>query len=169
VFTGAYERIEAGLDLLERGTIRQLLISGVNANAGLSVATFATQFGAGRSQIAKWLACCIELGLRADTTLQNALETACWVAKNEFKGPLVLVTSTAHAARARAALRHLVPEHRILVAAVANAATPSQATRLRGDVREYAKHLTTQFLLWAPGARRLAPDAFGPWSRGCPE
>jgi hypothetical protein len=44
VFTGQFNRVHAGLALLERGAIGPLLVSGTNPPAGIPLAGFAQQF-----------------------------------------------------------------------------------------------------------------------------
>jgi uncharacterized SAM-binding protein YcdF (DUF218 family) len=164
VFTGAYDRIDAALDLLSEGRVRRVFISGVNANAGLSPATFVQQFEPRHPQLAALVACCVEMGEAADTTLQNALETSCWVQRRGLSGPLVLITSTAHMARASAALAAVLPDTPIVRVAVPSEG-PQRESRLAA--LEYLKHLATQALLVLPGARALWPARFGTYVGGC--
>jgi DUF218 domain len=61
------------------------------------------------------VACCVEWGENATNTLQNAQDTKCWVERREVVGPLLLITSRLHMARAIAALSAALPG-RVLIA-----------------------------------------------------
>ena len=112
VFTGAFERVDAGLRLLEAGAVPRLYVSGVNANAGIPPARFVSQFSLRNPSIAdlpRLVACCVEWGEDADNTLENAFDTKCWVDRRGVSGPLLLITSRRHMARALAALSGALP------------------------------------------------------------
>ena len=112
VFTGQFERVDAGLRLADAGTVPRLYISGVNGNAGLDPAHFIEQFSIRNPDIAdlrRLVACCVELGERADNTFQNAQDTKCWVDRRGLTGPLLLITSRRTLARATAALSGALP------------------------------------------------------------
>jgi len=108
VFTGQFARIETGLSLLSQGRVSQLFISGVNSDAGTSTGRFPAQFRLDDNQIAALNRGQIALGTRAESTLQNALETACWLRAQDGM-TLVLITARGHMPRASRALEALLP------------------------------------------------------------
>ena len=106
-----------GLRLADAGTVPRLYISGVNGNAGIDPARFVEQFSirnAGIADLQRRVACCIEWGERADNTFDNAQDTKCWVGRRGLTGPLLLITSRQHMARAMAALSGALPD-RVIV------------------------------------------------------
>lgn len=109
VFTGQFDRVELGLTLLEDGKIERLFVSGVNVGAGITLDGFATQF-----QLSARLRRALDerqiiLAPDANNTVQNALETACWLERDSYIGNVVLITSPAHMARASLALERAMP------------------------------------------------------------
>lgn len=111
VLTGGADRISQGLDLLERGKGRRLLISGVHhqttprALARLSPGS------------RKLFSCCVDVGYRAQDTIGNASETREWVRQRGFKR-LIVVTSNYHMLRSLAELRLVLPDVELLPYAV---------------------------------------------------
>jgi uncharacterized SAM-binding protein YcdF (DUF218 family) len=93
VLTGGPQRIERALQVLEQGSARRLLISGVASE--VKAQELAEIYGRHRL-----FECCIDLGFRSVDTRSNALETARWVNINRI-GSLRLVTSDWHMRRAR--------------------------------------------------------------------
>ena len=164
VFTGAFERVDAGLQLLDAGAIPLLYISGVNAGAGILPARFVSQFSYRNPNIAnlqELVACCVEWGEDANTTFQNALETKCWVARRDLAGPFLLITSRRHMARAMAALSVTLPGRALIAFPVEDALAQGQSLRLRAI--EYLKYLgafaairATSIVSAEPFARPLA-------------
>lgn len=109
VFTGQFDRVEAGLALLEREQVETLFISGVNRPAGIRPEGFAEQFAlspALRDALAQGR---IILASDANTTLENAIETACWLAQQTQSRSVVFVTHRYHMPRASLALERAVP------------------------------------------------------------
>lgn len=104
VFTGQFSRVHVGLDLLEHGRIRPLLISGTNVGAGIPAAGFAKQFQLSPALKAALSNGQLVLASGADTTFQNAYETRQWLATLPEGQPVVLITSRFHMPRASAAL-----------------------------------------------------------------
>lgn len=108
VFTGQYDRIHLGIDLLTAGRVGQLFITGVNGPAGLDVARFVTQFGLSPEQ-ATWLETGkIILAEEANSTFENAWETECWLRGQEDIDAVTLITERRHMPRASVALRNTI-------------------------------------------------------------
>ncbi len=114
VFTGQFDRIERGLELLAAEEVQQLFISGVNPKAGLTMRGFADQFSLTADPSA-WLETGkITLAPDAHTTLENALETACWLEDNPSVQTIMLITSQRHMARASLALERAIGPVRVV-------------------------------------------------------
>ncbi len=75
--TGGAGRIAHGLEVLDKGLAKKLLVSGVDPE--VRPGEFAAEFGVDAAQ----MECCITLGFAAVDTRSNAAETAKWVAQNE--------------------------------------------------------------------------------------
>lgn len=100
VFTGQFDRIERGLDLLGKGEFSVLFITGVNQGAGLNPETFTRQFQL-QGELAGDLADGrIILATKAQDTIENALEASCWLNQNPDITRVVLITSSLHMPRA---------------------------------------------------------------------
>lgn len=165
VFTGAFERVDAGLQLLRAGVVPRLYISGVNADAGILPEGFVAQFQGRNLDIADFprlVACCVAWGTRADNTLQNARDVECWAHRHGVTGPLLLITSRLHMARAFRALRNALPELEIIPYPIADAQTGGGDVAAR--LLEYFKRLG------APVASSFAEPQrlLGPFARNCP-
>lgn len=98
VLTGGAGRIERGLELLEAGRAKRMLVSGVDRT--VKPHELAIQYGKPRS----FFECCIDLEAEAVDTRSNAEETAAWVAKRGYKS-VRLVTTDWHMPRARFELK----------------------------------------------------------------
>lgn len=106
VFTGQYDRIHLGLDLLTAGRVDQLFITGVNRPAGLGVDRFVRQFELTPQEIT-WLETGrIVLAEDANSTFENAWETGCWLRGQGDIDAVTLITERSHMPRASIALRH---------------------------------------------------------------
>ena len=168
VFTGAFERVDAGLQLMAAGAVPRLYVSGVNAGAGILPAHFVGQFSARNQNIAdlrRLVECCVEWGERADNTFQNAWDTKCWVDRRGLTGALLLITSQRHMARALAALSGALPHLKLIPYPVDEASSPTDSLRQRA--LEYVKFLGTIVavrLRWVDYANRLD----GPFAKTCP-
>jgi uncharacterized SAM-binding protein YcdF (DUF218 family) len=103
VLTGGGGRIDRGLEVLETGKARRMLISGVDLDVKPG------ELAAEYRRPAKLFSCCIDLGFRALDTRSNGLETARWVARNKVK-TLRLVTHDWHMRRARLELDLALPD-----------------------------------------------------------
>ena len=102
VLTGGAQRIDRGLEILEAGKARKMLISGVDRD--VRPVELAAQYNRPMSQFE----CCIDLGFQSVDTRSNALETARWAARNNVK-TLRLVTHDWHMRRARFELDRALP------------------------------------------------------------
>lgn len=114
VLTGGVGRIEAGIEALDKGLSKRMLISGVNAD--LAAKTIFTAYGvspnncedndfdATNRQIK-----CISLGREALDTRGNAIEVKQWAEENNFNS-LMLITSDYHMKRALLELTSHAPE-----------------------------------------------------------
>ena len=102
VLTGGAQRIDRGLEVLEAGKARKMLISGVDRD--VKPAELAAQYDRPMSEFE----CCIDLGFQSVDTRSNALETARWAARNKVK-TLRLVTHDWHMRRARFELDRALP------------------------------------------------------------
>lgn len=94
VLTGGAKRIERGLDLLEHGRARRMLVSGVARE--VRPAELAAQYRADEGLFH----CCIDLGREAIDTRSNAEEVARWLHRRQFRS-VRLVTTDWHMPRAR--------------------------------------------------------------------
>lgn len=139
VFTGQFSRVHVGLDLLEHGRVRPLLISGANGGAGIPIAGFAKQFQLSPALQAALSDGQLVLASGADTTFQNAYEARQWLATLPQGKPVVLITSRFHMPRASVALELAVENRRVLRYVVAE-----EAPVTRNDIaREWAKFVWT--------------------------
>ena len=152
VFTGQFDRIERGLELLAAGEVKHLFISGVNPKAGLTVRGFADQFSLTSDQRV-WLETDkITLAPDAHSTLENALETACWLDHHPDVLAVALITSQQHMARASVALERAIGPVRII--RVASDPVDAHLTPWN-NLREARKFVATWALTLLP--RRFWP------------
>lgn len=93
VLTGGQGRIAKGVEVLQKGYGKKLLISGVNRN--LASETIYNAIGDSGSLSE----CCIDLGREALDTIGNAREAAFWAANQNFKS-IVVITADYHMPRA---------------------------------------------------------------------
>ncbi|MBY6242481.1 YdcF family protein [Methylosinus sp. Sm6] len=167
VFSGAFERVDAGLRLVNAGAIPLLYISGLNANAGLRPTHIVSQFSTRNPDIAdlpSLIQCCVRWGENADNTLQNAFETRCWVKRRKAPGALLLITSRRHMARALTALSSELPEHALIPYPVPDA--PASGSPLRPRAFEYLKYLATIVIVHIPSIDVLL-GINPPLAKGC--
>ena len=167
VFTGQFERVDAGLRLADTGAVPRLYISGVNGNAGMNPAHFIEQFSIRNPDIAdlRWLvACCVEWGQHADNTFQNAQDTKCLVERRGLTGPLLLITSRQTMARAMAAVSGALPDRVIVPYPVEDGLPTVGRTRMRA----YLKYLVTIVAIRLP-LTVGGQGVYGPFVDGCPD
>ncbi len=103
VLTGGAHRIDRGLEILESGKSKKLLISGVDRDVK------PPEFEAQYPKSAKYFRCCIALGFQSVDTRSNALETAAWTKRNHIRS-IRLVTHDWHMRRARFELDRALPD-----------------------------------------------------------
>lgn len=107
VLTGGSRRLAAGLDLLARGEVRKLLVSGVHPDV------VKAEIAGGDPRLRALAECCVALGYEATDTVGNAIETAGWMRREGFTS-LTLVTATYHMPRSLAEFRRALPGARIV-------------------------------------------------------
>lgn len=129
VLTGGAGRIDRGIALLEDGSAKRMLISGVDRS--VRPGELAAQYKAPLALFA----CCITLGREAIDTRSNAIETARWLERRNYR-TVRLVTTDWHMRRAALELRQVLPAHVSFV----YDAVPSHPS-LRVLLREYSKFL----------------------------
>lgn len=109
VFTGSFDRVEEGLRMLDHDDLSLLYISGVNQGAGITTANFARLFALSDKLLGDLKSGRIILATKADDTIENAIETSCWLAQNPDIRSVVLITSSLHMPRASVALERTTP------------------------------------------------------------
>jgi uncharacterized SAM-binding protein YcdF (DUF218 family) len=152
VFTGDFDRIYRGLALMSADRVDRLFITGVNGDAGLNAASFPRQFGLNADQV-DWIATGkIVLAPDGYSTLENALEAACWLDRQSDIKAVTLVTSRRHMARASVALQHAIAPMAV-VRMVSDPAAVYDRNQL--NLHEFGKFVATWFITLLP--RRLWP------------
>jgi uncharacterized SAM-binding protein YcdF (DUF218 family) len=102
VLTGGVSRIDEAMKLLAKGKAKRVLITGVNRE------TSKEQLKDLASQGDQYFTCCVDIDKEARNTIDNATETAEWVALHRY-GSLIVVTSNYHMPRALAELARVLP------------------------------------------------------------
>lgn len=152
VFTGSYDRIHLGLDMIATNAADELLISGANRTSGLIPEKFPMLFDPTPEQ-AQWVESGrITLAADAHSTFANALETACWLKARPQVTSVTLITQRSHMARASLALERAVGSVQV-VRLVADPQEPYE--RYMIDLDEFTKFVITWFAT-------LLPDRFWP-------
>jgi uncharacterized SAM-binding protein YcdF (DUF218 family) len=128
VLTGGAGRLARGLAVIEAGSARRMLVSGVDR------ATTRAELAAA-ARVRKARLNTTDLGYEAVDTRSNAEETARWVARHRFRS-IRLVTSAGHMRRARLELARVLP----LDIAVLPDAVPVEPAA-PGIATEYSKFL----------------------------
>jgi uncharacterized SAM-binding protein YcdF (DUF218 family) len=137
VLTGGGHRIDEGLELVDAGKGRRLLISGVNERTGHDDVL---KLHPGSKLL---IGCCVDLGAQARNTIGNAIEARRWAKMHGFSS-LTVVTSPYHMPRALMELRHAMPDlliepHRSRSEAHAVTRLWREPELIRTMVFEYAK------------------------------
>jgi uncharacterized SAM-binding protein YcdF (DUF218 family) len=94
VLTGGAGRLQRGVEVLNQGLSRKMLVSGVDRSVKPG------EFRLANAVAPALLRCCIELGKQATDTVSNAEETRKWVTRNNHRS-IRLITSDWHMRRAR--------------------------------------------------------------------
>lgn len=137
VLTGGGGRISRGLEALNKGWARRMLVSGVDREVRPH------EFALGYEVPDRLMNCCVTLGFDSVDTRSNAGESARWIARNKFKS-VRLVTTDWHMRRATYELKRIVPKDVTIV----RDAVPSQPS-LRILFLEYHKLLARRLaVLW---------------------
>ncbi len=98
VLTGASQRIDRAVQLLDGGNAERLLITGVNP------ATTGEQIQRLTSAEPTLFECCVDIGHDAIDTRGNANEAALWIRENSYE-TIIVVTSNYHMPRSLMELR----------------------------------------------------------------
>lgn len=114
VFTGQFDRVELSLKLFDQGNLDRVFISGVNRGAGLTQAGFAEKFQLSEDARAALAAGDIILAPEATTTIENALEAACWLNHHQDLHQVLLITGRIHMPRASWALERALNKPTII-------------------------------------------------------
>lgn len=117
VLTGGDGRVARGVEALNKGWARQLLVSGVDRE--VKPREFVSAYHIAADQ----MACCITLGFESVDTRSNAREAARWIATNKFRS-VRLITTDWHMQRAAYELSLMKPKE----VAVLRDAVASQPT-----------------------------------------
>ena len=116
VLTGETHRIVKGVEELNNGTAPKLFISGVHLQGPLSKVIDKTILDLKESNklsvSAEYLKSKIYTG-QAENTIENALESATWVNKNNIKS-IYLITSFYHMPRSKLLFEKYLPKTRII-------------------------------------------------------
>ncbi|KQN26732.1 hypothetical protein ASE86_00085 [Sphingomonas sp. Leaf33] len=136
VLTGGAGRVARGLELMEAGAAKRMLISG--ADTTVRPNELAHEYRVPR----RLFACCIDLGYEAVDTRSNAEETATWLAEHGYTS-VRLVTTEWHMPRAHMELAHAMTTD---VTVIGDAIPSNPAFGML--VREYNKYLVRRVALW---------------------
>lgn len=113
VLTGANFRIKTGINLLSTTNAKRLLISGIDQAVTLK------QIKLHYFKNIEHLIYMVDFGYGAFSTVSNALETALWVQKYNFR-KIALVTSKLHLPRSLLIFKKILPNTNVLPVAVEN-------------------------------------------------
>ena len=104
--TGGDARLDAAVALLEGGTGKRLLISGVNKSSTKDELRRLSNGG-------RRFDCCTDLDYAAEDTYGNAEETAAWAALHRFRS-LIVVTAGYHMPRSLRLFHSLMPNVKLI-------------------------------------------------------
>ncbi len=155
VFTGSYDRIDLGLDMIAADAADRLLISGANRTSGLIPYKYPALFDPSPEQ-AEWVTSGrIVLAPDALSTFENAMEAACWLKGEPDIESVAIITSRRHMARASLALDRAAGS----VTVVRLVSDPQEPyDRLKIDLDEFTKFGATWLVT-------LLPTRFWPGQR----
>ena len=136
VITGGSGRIEHGIEVLQAGQARRLLVAG--ADPAVTKKDLVHRLGG----YAKLVDCCVDLGSESVDTRSNAEEAERWLAKHGYHS-FRLITSDWHMRRARYDFRQVLGQN---VQVVPDAVrTQPHFTTLFG---EYNKYVLRRLAAW---------------------
>ena len=149
---GSNERIIAGVELLEAGKAKRMLVSGVNKDATRD------DIRAVSKAVRKIYDCCVDLGFTAADTVGNARETAEWAQAMRYDS-LIVVTADYHMPRAMLELRSAMPDTTLQAYPVATPVINAHYWWRTGKsarlmITEYSKYLA---ILGREAVRGLGP------------
>ena len=136
VITGGPGRLEHGMDVLQQGKAKRLLVAG--ADPSVTKRDLGVRLG-GRQRL---LGCCVDLGSESVDTRSNAEESQRWLAKRKYKS-VRLITSDWHMRRARYEFRKVLGS-KLVLETDAVRSEPSFIT-LFG---EYNKYVLRRLAVW---------------------
>jgi len=153
VLTGGASRIDEAMKLLSQRKAKRVLITGVNRGTTLE------QLKELSSQGDQYFACCVDIDKEARNTIDNATETAQWVALHQY-GSVIVVTSNYHLPRALAELERSMPGVTLVpYPVVDNNVHVERWWNYPGTTRlllsEYLKYLPALGRLWATNLARM--------------
>src|SRR5439155_16327640 len=128
-------RLQWAMALLEKGTGRRLLASGVNRKPTR------TDIGGVTDAAKTVFDCCVDLGFTAADTIGNAREAADWARTMRYRR-LILVTADFHMPRAMLELESAMPEAQITPYPVA---TPTLDARHWHKTGEGARRMALEY------------------------
>jgi len=143
VITGGQQRLAEGLDLLQNGAGKALLVSGVGR--GVNKAILADNLNLDGTAAALF-DCCVTLDFEAGDTRENAVAARQWATANQFQS-LRLVTANYHMPRAKSVFAQRLPDFTLHYSAVSPTDLDLETwwktpPIIRLLAREYAKYLT---------------------------
>jgi len=152
VLTGGSQRLETGLDLLDKARAPKLFISGVHRGVDVAELLRIARKEPGR------LECCIVIDYNADDTIGNARETARWVSRQGLTS-IRLVTAGYHMPRSLLEFKAALPQvtivpHPVFPPNVKQEAWFSYPGTAALFAVEYTKYVLARL--------RLALEAIGP-------
>lgn len=153
VFTGQPDRIERALALMEEGRVTRILVSGANRPGGVDPRRFAQQFGLSPRLVSALSTGGIVLATEANSTLENAIETSCWLSQHPEIGELTLITSSGHMARASLALERALHGRVEVRRVTSDQDCPTCEARRRPPLVEFGAFLATWLITLLPQAR----------------
>lgn len=154
VLTGGVSRIDEAMKLLAEKRAKRMLITGVNRETTLEQLKTLTPEGS------RFFDCCVDIDKQALNTIDNATETARWVAENGYRS-VIVVTSNYHMPRALAELERAMPGIALVpYPVVDNNVEVARWWEFPGTTKlllsEYLKYLPALGRLWVTDLARVA-------------
>jgi uncharacterized SAM-binding protein YcdF (DUF218 family) len=147
VLTGGNFRTYTGLRLLTDGAAPELFITGVHK------AVKEADIRALWKEQTPLPECCVTLGQRAETTLENAAEAKQWIEQKKFKR-IRLVTSTYHLQRALLEFQYAMPDIVIIPHPVEEEDySPHELKFWTITLSEYSKYIVRSMILFIMAGR----------------